>query len=252
MTDISEFDSAPPEFSVEELEEIALRHFGIRGEIVKLDGERDLNVKITAGSDAYVLKIANAGEDAGIIAMQCAALDHLKKIAPGIGVPRVVPARDGAQIVNLLRGNEKFLARMVTYLHGKLLGSVPTTPKLARSLGSFLGKFSRAMQGFGHPAAHRRNFLWNLETALDVSGFVDEIESEEVRKICRYCLSRYESFVRDRLPKLRAATLHQDANDSNIVLNAANHELVVGVIDFGDMVFGRQINELAVAWRIFL
>ncbi|MDE0305547.1 MAG: aminotransferase class III-fold pyridoxal phosphate-dependent enzyme [Albidovulum sp.] len=253
MTAKSIFDRSPPNFQVEELRAIAARHFGIGGvKITPLDSERDQNAKIEADSGTYVLKIANAGENSGVLAMQCAVLHHLEQVAPAIRVPRIVSARDGADIVKVRRGRDEFLVRVVTFLHGPLVGSVPATPKLARSLGSFLGKFSRAMQGFGHPACHRSDFLWNLDSVTRVSEFVDDIENDNARINCRYGLLRYDSFLAGRLPRLRMATIHQDANDNNVVLSDSNNSEIAGIFDFGDMVFGRQINELAVAMAYIL
>jgi 4-aminobutyrate aminotransferase-like enzyme len=58
--------------------------------------------------------------------------------------------------------------------------------------------------------------------------------------------ARYEERVLPRLATLRAAVLHQDANDNNIVVSGPGDATVTGLIDFGDMAHGRQINELAV------
>ena len=58
--------------------------------------------------------------------------------------------------------------------------------------------------------------------------------------------ARYQAQVKPRLPRLRAAVIHHDANDNNIIVDAADAGKVTGLIDFGDMLFGRQINELAV------
>ena len=241
------YEKSPPKLALGELQEIASRHFGIRGPISALDGYHDLNAKIEADSGAYVLKVANSGESADVLAMQNAVLRHLQRVAPDIGVPRIVAAKDGSDIVKIRRGGEEFLVRAVTFLPGPLLAAVPTTPELAKNFGAFLGRFSRAMQGFGHSAAHRNDFPWNLDSASKLSESVDDVEARDIRKICREALKRHELLVSGRLPKLRAATLHQDANDYNVVLSATNREQVAGLIDFGDVVFGRQINELAVA-----
>jgi 4-aminobutyrate aminotransferase-like enzyme/murein DD-endopeptidase MepM/ murein hydrolase activator NlpD len=56
---------------------------------------------------------------------------------------------------------------------------------------------------------------------------------------------RYEARVAPRLSTLRAGVLHQDANDNNLIVSD-DGAAVTGLIDFGDMTFGRQINELAV------
>ena len=55
--------------------------------------------------------------------------------------------------------------------------------------------------------------------------------------------TRYADRAAPHLARLRTAVLHQDANDYNIVVDGGE---VTGLIDFGDMTHGRQINELAV------
>ena len=52
--------------------------------------------------------------------------------------------------------------------------------------------------------------------------------------------------IAPRLPGLRASVLHQDANDHNVIVDAADPDRIAGLIDFGDMCFGRTVNELAI------
>ena len=67
----------------------------------------------------------------------------------------------------------------------------------------------------------------------------------ERRDLVARIFARYEARVLPRLSLLRGAVLHQDANDNNIVVDKGT-STVTGLIDFGDMTYGRQINELAV------
>jgi hydroxylysine kinase len=48
-----------------------------------------------------------------------------------------------------------------------------------------------------------------------------------------------------RLPPLESCLIHNDANDHNVVLDASASR-VLGIIDFGDMVYAPRIVELAV------
>ena len=41
---------------------------------------------------------------------------------------------------------------------------------LLESLGSFMGRLSHALRGFGHPAAFRPGFLWNLDETMAVKS----------------------------------------------------------------------------------
>jgi len=47
------------------------------------------------------------------------------------------------------------------------------------------------------------------------------------------------------LHRLRRSVIHNDANDRNVLVNAATHR-VCGLIDFGDLVFSHTVAELAV------
>ena len=70
-----------------------------------------------------------------------------------------------------------------------------------------------------------------------------DIDDLDDRATVEAAFRRYRQRVVPVLPQLRGAVVHQDANDHNVL---AVDGLVSGLIDFGDMVFARQVNELAV------
>ena len=142
-------------------------------------------------------------------------------------------------------GAARHAVRLLTYLPGNLYSNVEQTPELGASLGSFMGRLSRALAGFGHPAAHRPGFLWDLDEAIKVKPWLADIADPAKRALTERIFARYETRVLPKLSTLRAAVVHQDANDNNILVGA-DGATVTGLIDFGDMCFGRQINELAV------
>jgi len=180
--------------------------------------------------------------------MQNEMLRHLAMTAPDINVPHPVLTRDGADLL-VIRGpsdGEEYYARVLTYLDGTPLGRVAKTPALNVALGRFMGQISHSLRGFGHPAAHRPQFLWNLDNALECSVYVADIDNVEHRQMVEQVFTAYNDYVVPRLGSLRSAFLHQDGNDNNIIVSTQNPEKIVGIIDFGDVVFGRQVNELAV------
>ncbi|NJN43441.1 MAG: aminotransferase class III-fold pyridoxal phosphate-dependent enzyme [Anaerolineae bacterium] len=61
-----------------------------------------------------------------------------------------------------------------------------------------------------------------------------------------------ETDVLPRLKKLRHQVIHQDAHTHNLLVNQERTEEVIGLIDFGDMVYGPLICELAVAASSFV
>ena len=136
--------------------------------------------------------------------------------------------------------------RLVTWIEGPLLSAAPRSLTQLGNLGAFMGRLSRAMQGFGHPAAFRPDFLWSLDAVGNLAAWAEDIADPSRRALVQALFARYQARIAPRLPGLRASVLHQDANENNIIVDAADPDRIVGVIDFGDMAFGRTINELAI------
>ncbi len=231
----SVFDAPPPVFTDEQLLQIAGAQYGLHGTLDELTSERDQNVRIDTDDGSYVLKVAHAAEDPMALHLQQAALDHLRRVDPDLPVPHVV-----APGVTTWHDH---LVRVVTHLPGVPYATVPSTPALRRSLGALMGRVSRALQGFGHPGAHRDGFLWNLDDALAVEPWVADIADADDRATVAAAFRHHRQRVVPLLPRLRRAVVHQDANDHNVLVVDG---LASGLIDFGDMVFARQVNELAV------
>lgn len=241
MTTISVFDAPKPDLGDADVARLLRDHWGIEGRLRPLVSERDQNVRVDAAGGSFVLKIANRAEDAGFLGLQNATLAHIAETDPDLGVPRVMPTRDGAVMVV----HQGHLVRLMTFLPGRLYSAVPPGPELLGSLGRMLGRLSRALRGFGHPAAHRDGFLWNLDEVAALEPWLEEVSGDRRAMVARV-FARHRSQVAPRLKHLRGAVVHQDANDNNLVVEEGAAR-VSGIIDFGDMSYGRQINELAVA-----
>lgn len=242
MTTASVFDHPKPSFSPAAIADLLARDYGLSGRMRDLVSERDQNILIETGEGGYVLKIANRAEDVAFLALQNAVMNHLAETDPELGIQRLVRSRSGAEIAQWADAGNEHAVRLFTYLPGELFSAEPKTPQLLESLGRFIGRLSRGLKGFGDPAAHRPGFLWNLDEAMAVKPWLADVAAEHRAMVARI-FARYEACALPRLRRLRMAVLHQDANDNNIVTSGG---LVSGLIDFGDMVHGRQINELAV------
>ena len=231
----SVFDSPPPAFTDDQLLQLAGSVFGLHGTIDELASERDQNARLDTADGSYVLKVAHPAEDPATLHLQQAALEHLRRVDPTLGVPHVVaPGTVDWQ---------GHLVRAVTHLPGVPYATVDSTPALRRGLGRMMGRVSRALQGFGHPGAHRADFLWDLDRAEAVQPWIADVADPAHRALVEAAFRRREQRVVPLLPRLRAAVVHQDANDHNVLVHDGE---VRGLIDFGDMVHARQVNELAV------
>ena len=246
MNVISVFERPKPSFNEDTVRELLLRDYGLAGNLKELVSERDQNFLVETIEGKYVLKIANQAEERNFLDLQNSALKHLASVDPSLGIPKLVPTKDGEDLVDWTVMSGTHMVRLLTYLPGQLYSSAAKSHGLLASLGTFMGRLSRAMKGFGHPASHRPGFLWNLDDTLAIKPWLADITTPERRALVTRIFARYESRAVPKLQTLRAAVLHQDANDNNIVVDHSAYPLVTGVIDFGDMTFGRQINDLAI------
>lgn len=242
---MSAFEQSPPCLTQTELSALLGRNWNLSGTIAPLASERDQNARIDAANGRFVLKVLNPAEDRGFADLQNAVIAHLAA-NDFAGVPRLIPTRSGSDMAETDTDGQRAAVRLVTFLDGPLLADTPKSPALLADLGGFIGRLSAALQGFGHPAAHRPDFLWNLDNALGVAGFAADIAAPTRRAMVDALFARYRQRVLPLLPRLRASVLHQDANDNNVIVDPHNPDKVAGLIDFGDMGFGRTINELAI------
>jgi len=245
MTGTTVFDHPKPRFSETEVQALLRRDFGLEGALTPLVSERDQNFRVASDAGTFVLKIGNAREDEQIILLQEAVLDHVAFVAPSLGVPRVIRTACGAPHLRWEHEGSQHLVRLLSYLPGQLYSPVASSPALRRSLGACAGRLSRALQGFGHPAAHRTGFIWNLDEVSALEPWVADIVDPMHRAVVERHFARYRSRVLPHLARLRGAVVHQDLNDNNLLVNEQG-TAVTGMIDFGDLTFGRQVNELAV------
>ncbi len=240
-----------PQFDAAAAEALAASEFRIAGVAEPLPSERDQNFRVTAaGGGAFVLKIANATESRDILEFQNAALDHLAARRPEFAVPRVCRTASRASIVQATgAGGRRHLVRMLTWVAGDVLAEVkPHTEELLESLGRRVGDANRAFEGFSH-AAMRRPFPWDLSGTPWIARELGRFPDPHRRGLVERVIARFEGHLAPRLGGLRQQVIHNDWNDYNVLVSpaGAGPREVVGVVDFGDMVWSPVVADLAVA-----
>ncbi len=242
-----------PQFTEKDAISIVKNRYGIRATADALPSERDQNFRISTGpDDQFVLKIANALEDANMLDCQNQAMQHLNQHVAFC--PRVVAARNGELISDIPSSNGTIhKVRLVTYLPGIPMGSVKRhSDGLFEDLGRCVGDMDRAMADFDHPAA-RRDFYWDLANAPQiVKEYHPLIADTDFRELIKKISHDFERIVTPLLPKLRKSVIHNDANDYNVIVGGdgdlyTRNQRVVGIIDFGDMVHSHTAGNLAIA-----
>jgi|AntDeeMinimDraft_5_1070356.scaffolds.fasta_scaffold00455_12 4-aminobutyrate aminotransferase-like enzyme len=239
--------SARPNLAVERVAAILEAEWGISGSLVDVGGDRDQNLVVTtAAGTSYLLKIGQPGELHGVLDMQLAALRHAAHRDPGLGIPPVIPKCDGEHLHALPTDTGgAWLLRLFGYVPGKPIGTRPRSPALLRDVGSTMARLDRALAGFFHPDAGH-DLLWDVRQIPALrSCALDIIDGGQRDRILRI-LDEFTETVLPRLGGLRSQVIHADATFENILVDG-DPPAITGVIDFGDVMHGPLVQELAVA-----
>ncbi|MEO6445819.1 MAG: phosphotransferase, partial [Gemmatimonadaceae bacterium] len=242
---------AVPELSTTAAERLLQQRFGVSGTCTPLDGERDRNFMVsTAEGSRYVFKVAGAGEDGDFLDLQRAVLNALQHGVRGVETPRIVPTTAGESLVAAQVNGATHFLRLLTWIDGKPLAQTrPHSPALLRSLGAALGEVNRCLATFSHPAA-QRSLKWDLVHAGWIVAELQHVPNEGRRQRLARHMEDFAARILPRLRETRAAVIHGDANDWNVLTRAVDGDAaarVVGLIDLGDLVLSHTVCDLAVA-----
>lgn len=240
--------TAVPSLALDEVRALVGRLYGIDGSVKPLAGERDQNCCIeTADGRRYVFKISNPSEPVSVVDFQIAALQHIARVSPDQPVPRVVRTLAGrSRDTVTLPGGVQTTVRMLTYLEGIQIRETPRTAGQRRAMGRVLAELNLALRDFSHTSA-THDLLWNVSAAHRLTAKLDAIEDTQRRALAESFMTRFTDHVLPRLDSVRAQVIHNDYHLYNVLVAPDDHERVVGIIDFGDMLHAPLVGEVATA-----
>lgn len=220
--------------------------YGLNGVVKRLSSERDETFLFTATDGAaFILKIANPAEDPATLDFQDGALLHLQVVAPGVPVPRLLPTLEGKPCHTLFTSEGPRIMRLLTFLHGELQYRTPASEAQSRNVGRALAELGLGLENYaGRPPEGK--LMWDISHTLDLAAVIDHVAPERRAQVAAV-LAEFESALPAIAAIRRRQIIHNDFNPHNILLDPAEPTHVVGIIDFGDMVYAPVVNDLAVA-----
>ncbi len=243
--DVTRLTPSPPVTAAEAAEAVRAC-FGLAGQLSRLPGEADDNFLLRTGDRRYVVKVAHLRADPAVVGVQVRVLRHIELTAPGLPVPRVMPAARGQPWAVVadgpLRGR---LVHVLSYLDGQLLRSVTTDQALRRTLGGTLAELGRALRGFDDPLVHRP-LLWDLAQLPRLRPLLAGRPPGPRTSLIEEQLGRLAAETSPRLAAQRAQLVHNDYSPDNTLISADGRR-VCGIIDFGDVTVTALVNDVAIA-----
>ncbi|MBX9456490.1 MAG: aminotransferase [Rhizobium sp.] len=250
MLDTAALDRADlprPDISAVDAGSILAETYGLSGQLSELGSQQDRNFRIEVASGAHVLKINRAAYGTIELDAQNAAMKHLR--AGGVRVPAVGRSLDDREIVALSVRGEDYLVRLLEFLDGEQLTRRKyLSIKTREAMGALVARVAAALADFRH-AGLDRSVQWDLRRVVQVTEhMLGHVGDPVARDRVRSALSAADRLVQAQAGSLRIQAIHHDITDDNVVARPDADGVLIpdGVIDFGDVVYGWLVADLAV------
>lgn len=232
----------PPQVPLAVVQAYAEADYGLRGEWRRLDGERDQNFRVRDGDGAaWVFRLCNPQEDIAVFDCQVKALAQIGRTSPALPVPRVRQTRDGAAMGTLVHNGQSHCVIVLSYLPGVPVGKTRLAPAQLFEVGQLLARLGEALRGFVHAAPAARHLAWDHRQVPGLLAHVDVLPADQQER-ARRILQGFATQTLPELEALRGQIIHGDVHPYNLLIEDGTPS---GVIDFGDMVHGALVQDLA-------
>jgi Ser/Thr protein kinase RdoA (MazF antagonist) len=153
-----------PQVSAEQALELLQEHYGLGGRLQALGSQQDLNYRVDSDQGRFVLKICRGDYSALELQAQHAGLKHLGE-HPDVHVPRVIPAKSGADLLTLEVGGQAVHVRLLDYIEGQSLTHLDHFNRtVVAGFGRLCGEMDLALAAFDHPGLER-TLQWDARHA---------------------------------------------------------------------------------------
>ncbi|XP_030228673.1 hydroxylysine kinase isoform X2 [Gadus morhua] len=252
-------ETTKPRLSEAQVLELVQRLYGLERSTVRpLPSYDDQNFHVVApgGGGEYVLKVMNSADSTNptMIDVQTRAMSFLQEH----GIPAQTAVRNAAgELMNLEEidcgfGCQKFMVRLLTYLPGTTISTVPYTPQLLYDVGKMAARMDQVFLKMDHPhlsALQRDSFIWSLSNVPLLEGYVYSMDGDPLQEVVKVVIEEFKTSVLPRRHAFRKCLNHGDFNDLNILVepDQSGDYRISGILDFSDMNSGHYVHELAIA-----
>jgi hydroxylysine kinase len=241
-TALTAISAEAPSLAPEAVARAVEAQYGLVGEFSPLVSERDQNFLVRTGDGSqYVAKVTSSAEDAAVTDFHIDALLHLEQAAD-LRVPRVYRTLAGAASGHIMDGHVSYRLRLVTWVDGEPLESLPLEVVTSARFGHALARLDAALATYTYRGKNPV-LLWDLQRTVELRELLENITDLSVRCSIEGVIDDFEKRVLPMVGTLRSQVIHADANPGNVLLAGDG----IGFIDFGDMTGAPLVFDVAIA-----
>jgi len=243
-----------PQVSAEQASVLLERHYGLSGRLQALGSQQDLNYRVDSDQGRFVLKICRGDYAVQELQAQHAGLKHLAD-HPDVQVPRVILAKNGADLLSLEVDGQTVHVRLLDYIEGQPLTHLGHLPgSVVSGFGRLCGEMDLALADFDHPGL-ARTLQWDARHANAlIAHLLPVIKDDQQRQQIAEVAERAERHLLPLVDQLPVQAIHMDITDDNVVWQRDAQRVwqLQGVIDFGDLIRTWRITDLSVTCAALL
>lgn len=240
----------PPVLPRDVLAAFAARTYGIDGDWIPLQGERDQNFRVsTPVAGSFVFKLCNPAEGVDIVRCQAQALEHIAAVDPLLPAPRLRRTCHGEILGGFTHEGSVYPVMVLSWLEGEVLGESHLPPEYLFQLGQLLATLGVALRGFISGVPAERDLAWDTRHLMRLAPQLARLPDED-RDLAQDILSRHAKVTMPALQRMRCQIIHGDVHPYN-TLRGPDGSLS-GIIDFGDLVHAPLLQDLANSVAEFL
>ena len=227
---------------IDEAQAITIASMGFNVEAfsaVRLDTERDDSFRLMTVHGERVLKVAHPADEVVMVGLQLRALEFAAAADQALPLQRLVRTMYGGPLHILPNGRVSW---MYHWMPGTLLRDAAEGTDQFDALGTALGRLSKSLSKFDGEDTLRLS-AWDLQTVPRLATLLTLFPNDA----CAAAIARFKDRVEPRLSELPTQVIHGDFNPGNVLVDPWGPEFVVGILDFGDLVYSLRVADLAVA-----
>ncbi len=221
--------------------------WGIAAELKRLPTECDQVFLVAEVSGRRrVLRIVSGAKAEAELLLQNAALGAVRRHAPQLPVPVVIPSLAGRAVEQLDAAGVHHSATLYTYLVGEPVGRTVGSRAQREELGATLAHLDCALANLDWPS-ESDPFPWNVLRVGELRPLLVDERDAGRRRLAEAAIDDFMQGAQGALHAMPRQFIHNDFNAKNVLVDLARPEVVTGIIDFGDLLRAPRIVDLGVA-----